>query len=94
MRANKGPSPPVAEVSGRRGPNHDEVKKAALLLAIASTAALRPAPAAPSPAAPRPISGDSPLPAGCSHAGAAIDSEVEPMVAVNPIDPDNIIAVW
>lgn len=70
------------------------MKKAALVLAIASAAALRAAPAAPSPAAPRPISGDSPLPAGCSHAGAAIDSEVEPMVAVNPTDPGNMIAVW
>jgi hypothetical protein len=52
------------------------------------------APAADRSAEPRSISGSSPLPPGCGEPGAYRDTEVEPQVAVNPIDPDNIIAVW
>jgi len=46
-------------------------------------------------------SGASPFPPGCGGAGEAFDSsvlyqnaEVEPSVAVNPTNPDNIVGFW
>lgn len=43
----------------------------------------------------RSVSGLSPFEVACSGAvGAAHDSEVEPHVAVNPADPENVVAAW
>ena len=43
-------------------------------------------------------SGNSPFTAGCDNVPAAgtvfLNSEVEPFIAVNPVDPNNFIGVW
>jgi hypothetical protein len=45
-----------------------------------------------------PVSGDSPFPVGCpgeiGDADRLPGSEIEPMIAVNPEDPANIVATW
>ena len=43
------------------------------------------------------VSGPSPYPLGCDNATsgfAYINAEVEPMLAVSPLDPTNVIGVW
>lgn len=41
-----------------------------------------------------PVSGASPFAADCTAPGAQVGTEVEPQLAVNPTDPNNVIAVW
>jgi hypothetical protein len=42
------------------------------------------------------VSGASPYAAGCdpSAGSAFVNAEVEPMLAINPLDPSNVIATW
>jgi hypothetical protein len=43
----------------------------------------------------RALSGDTPFPNGCGVPGQqTVSSEAEPTIAVNPLDPRNIVAVW
>ena len=55
-------------------------------------------PAPPSPDDPVRVSGLTPFTAGCNGAGIGgtlySSAEVEPFVAVNPLDPANLVGVW
>lgn len=56
-----------------------------------------PPPPAPSPTTDRVVSGLSAFPAGCATGGGGIvhiNAEVEPHLAVNPRDPNHLIAAW
>jgi hypothetical protein len=66
------------------------------LLASCSKGGDGPAPPAP-PAPPGLVSGASPFSAGCGNASSGalyLHSEVEPHIAVNPTNPNNLIGVW
>ena len=65
------------------------------VLAVANVPFARAAAPGPRLLPARSISGPSPFEAECSGAvGAAHGSEVEPHVAVNPADPNNVVAAW
>lgn len=67
----------------------------ALALAVLATGGARATPHNPAIGAPQSISGLSPFAATCSGAtGAAHNTEVEPSVAVDPSNPDRVVAVW
>ena len=61
--------------------------------AVAMLAALQPATADGEREIVR-VSGTGLLPAACAHEDAQPESEVEPRVAANPADRDNLVAVW
>lgn len=68
---------------------------AGLVLVLVST--LAPASSAGNRAVHRlvPLSGATPFPAGCGVPGEPTpDSEAEPHIAVDPLDPDHLVAVW